>query len=43
MTLLVEQIKAALEDKAIPEKAAFFRDFSNLDLVNMGKEINSWG
>lgn len=27
MTLLVEQIKAALEDKAIPEKAAFFPRF----------------
>lgn len=27
MTLLVEQVKAALEDKAIPEKAAFFPRF----------------
>ena len=43
MTLLVDQIKAALEDKAIPEKAAFFPRFfkavirSTFSLFFLGK------
>ena len=40
MSELTEQIIAKLQDKAIPEKAAFFPRFFRLDRENMAKAIS---